>query len=687
MTSHHKQKSRSLLFAAYARATNSAARVLSRTYPTRSPFSHRLQTGAPLVACAILYCSAVVLAQGSDHCATPTAISGLGPFAFNTTSATPSFPGPGGCFPGGGGQPTQMGNDVWFLWYNDVCGGGPFQLVEFSTCGPTAVNTMIATYQGVTACPTAHPRCCNDDEASCTPQSRVRCETSCCDPVLIQIGNKPNTTPGPGTFSITCLGIGDCGRPGGGCCLPDGTCKGTACCEERGGTFLGIGNNCQGDTDGDGIDEACCDHVTGDLAIDLTTGVDDDPPHAFIPIGSPDDTWTVTCDTAPHGPPPRSAVVVDAAFTGVWQTLPGSQWVSGNFFGPNGDYCYETCFHLCDGFRNARLGFSLRADDDATVRLNGNLLPVTPQPAFTGPPGTFATGNQALFQAGRNCLQVVVHNLGGAPTGMDMRGEVRVENAQCCCRPLENGSSCNAQACPATGTIERCRPRCLRFNSATGQTLVSDCQCRGIDACHAVSGAEGPTCDGGCPPDQACVQSRTTIIDPVSGMVSVEVCCDCEEVCPSPEPPALGDLCTYYQTHTRDCVGGAEGDTCLPRSVTIFGSPAKLYPLATACTCGPCGLIPTWGLWPTTGLPYVQALSCGGPCTPPDDGTCQFFRNGVAIGSNISVPVSGLAVGDTIRCDCDDRRGCRRRPFDADGDGDIDLRDYAVWQNCFSGPE
>jgi hypothetical protein len=501
--------------------------------------------------------------------------------------------------------------------------------------------------------------------------------------VLIQIGNKPNTAPGSGTFSITCLSAGDCGRPGGGCCFPDGTCASTACCTERGGTLLGIGNNCLGDSDGDGVDEACCDHVTGDLVVDLTTGVDDNPPHFLLPIGGNDDTWTVTCDQPPHGPLPRPAVVVDAAFVGVWQTLPGSRWISANFFGPNGDYCYEACFHLCDGYRNPMLTLSARADDAATISLNGHPLSVSPPPAFAGPPGTFSTSDPTLFQTGRNCLQVVVHNLGGPPTGLNLSGQVRADNTQCCCRPLENGSGCNTQTCPVLG--ERCRPRCMRKNFATGQTIVTDCRCQNGERCQAVAGAEFPICDGLCAEDETCLVTQTTSIDPVSGATLVDVCCDCQKVCPSPSPPDPGDLCAFFQTHSDDCVGGGPEDTCLPRSVAIHGSAAKHFPIATECTCGPCGLVSHW-VTPPAGVPFVQSLSCGGPCSPPDNGTCRLFRNGLSVGANVTVPVAALMVGDVLRCDCGDR-GCRSAPADSDGDGDVDLRDYAAWQNCFSGPD
>jgi len=204
--------------------------------------------------------------------------------------------------------------------------------------------------------------------------------------------------------------------------------------------------------------------------------------------------------------------------------------------------------------------------------------------------------------------------------------------------------------CISNDPTQMCLPRCLRTNQSTGQTLVLECTCRDVDGCHVVPGFEGPICLGECPPGMTCIQTQSNFTDPVTGITYVDDCCDCEMVCP-PQESAPGDLCAYFQTHSRECVDGSPDDTCLPQSVDIYGGPGSLYPIATECTCGPCGLVSTWTI-PPSGNPFVHALSCGGGCSPPAGATCTLFKNGNPIGTNISVLISGLLVGDTIRCDC-----------------------------------
>jgi len=169
-----------------------------------------------------------------------------------------------------------------------------------------------------------------------------------------------------------------------------------------------------------------------DISIDLTTGVND-LTQAPIPFGMPDDTWTVTCEQVPNGSLPRPATVVDRAIIGVWADLPApSEWISANFFGPNGDYCYQTCFCLNDGFQNPSLDFTLLADDTAEVYVHNALgvgLNLIPPPSFTSPT-TYSY--QGPFLPGENCIEVVVHNTGGPPTGFEMTGQFTADHAQCC---------------------------------------------------------------------------------------------------------------------------------------------------------------------------------------------------------------------------------------------------------------
>jgi len=134
-----------------------------------------------------------VLAQPpTDGCSNPTAISGLGPFPpFVAVPASPSIGGPPVvCFPGGGGQPSQLGNDLWYVWSNTNCAG---ILVDVTVPGAT-----VAFYRGLNTCPASTVN------ADCCAPNTVNCEVECCDTVLIQIGNLPASASG--ALNISCVG-------------------------------------------------------------------------------------------------------------------------------------------------------------------------------------------------------------------------------------------------------------------------------------------------------------------------------------------------------------------------------------------------------------------------------------------------------------------------------------------------
>lgn len=164
-----------------------------------------------------------------------------------------------------------------------------------------------------------------------------------------------------------------------------------------------------------------------DLLIDLTTGVDSSG--GLIPVGSDDDTWTVTVD-ASGGTVPRPATVINAH--PAWLTIPGSQWVSANYYGPNGLYKYEICFCLDERFSNPVLNLLLRVDDAGDVYLNGNFIGAAASFGAATPANITVT-DPSLFVVGRNCLTVEVRNIGGPPTGLNLAGTFRAANGKCCC--------------------------------------------------------------------------------------------------------------------------------------------------------------------------------------------------------------------------------------------------------------
>jgi hypothetical protein len=225
----------------------------------------------------------------------------------------------------------------------------------------------------------------------------------------------------------------------------------------------------------------CCPK-NAPVVIDLTTGVDD-ATSGLIPITNPDDTWTLTCIPGGVPLPPYPATVVSSQ--GGWSTLPNSRWISFNASaGPPapGDYCYESCFCLNDGFQNASLSFDILADDSAEVFLNSTSVCLTP-PLATGLPATHCL-NQTLFQAGNNCIKVVVHEYPLVVTGFDLVGQVRADNAQCHCEPLPDGSGCQKTICPDPNDL--CKPTQVVYDPSSIQPTVTKCDCVNADQCSIV---------------------------------------------------------------------------------------------------------------------------------------------------------------------------------------------------------
>ena len=176
-------------------------------------------------------------------------------------------------------------------------------------------------------------------------------------------------------------------------------------------------------------DTPCC--PAEDAMINLATGVDANG--QLIPVGSDDDDWIVTQD-ASGGTTPRPATVVTPHPS--WLTIPGTQWISANYFGPNGTYGYQFCFCLDERFRNPLLTLQIRGDDSSQVFLNGNFI--GNGGGFSSPtPATLSTNNPAFFVAGQNCVTVIVENIGGPPTGFNMAGTVTADDGQCCCPALD----------------------------------------------------------------------------------------------------------------------------------------------------------------------------------------------------------------------------------------------------------
>ncbi|MCY2959971.1 MAG: hypothetical protein NTY35_07370 [Planctomycetota bacterium] len=138
----------------------------------------------------------VLIPPANDVCSAPTAISGVGPFNFDTVVATTGTQGQAESLCGAN---TAIGRDIWYAWTASSTG-----TVAVSTCGSTTLDTKIAVYPAG-GCPvTGTALACNDD-APCGAQSIAIFNCTSGTTYLIQLGQDPTNTTGggSGTFSVS----------------------------------------------------------------------------------------------------------------------------------------------------------------------------------------------------------------------------------------------------------------------------------------------------------------------------------------------------------------------------------------------------------------------------------------------------------------------------------------------------
>jgi hypothetical protein len=140
-----------------------------------------------LAVAALLGLGPIALAQGSDACSTPTAVSGLGPFPWSNTTATQSPEGLGTC--------VGIQRDVWFTWTAPAT-----DQFELSDCGLAGWDTVFAVYAG-SGCPGGPSIGCNDD--ACGLQSRVTFSAVAGNAYTFQLGSFSASGNGTGSFVLT----------------------------------------------------------------------------------------------------------------------------------------------------------------------------------------------------------------------------------------------------------------------------------------------------------------------------------------------------------------------------------------------------------------------------------------------------------------------------------------------------
>ena len=148
------------------------------------------------LAITTLLSTPALAVQGSDSCATPTAIAGQGTFQFNNIGATTGTEGQSEtlCAIGAG---SAIENDVWFAWTSDFTG-----LAHITTCGGSADNTKMAAYAGA-SCPTAGSALNCNDNLPCGAQAAIFISAQAGNTYLIQLGNAPGGAASlPGSFDV-----------------------------------------------------------------------------------------------------------------------------------------------------------------------------------------------------------------------------------------------------------------------------------------------------------------------------------------------------------------------------------------------------------------------------------------------------------------------------------------------------
>jgi len=190
---------------------------------------------------------------------------------------------------------------------------------------------------------------------------------------------------------------------------------------------------------GDVVDEGCVTHdiTCPAVAFDLNSGFDQDSGTA-LGDGVDDDDWTIVEDTDAPGSVPKQATVVNqSAAPGNWPApFQDSRWISHDASALNelgATYEYEYCFCLRDGFSDPELDLRIRADNTVVdIRLNGTSLAFDGDGEFTGDPIEETYTDPDRFQAGDNCLTLVLENEYWE-AGLNIAGTMAADDADCDC--------------------------------------------------------------------------------------------------------------------------------------------------------------------------------------------------------------------------------------------------------------
>jgi hypothetical protein len=195
--------------------------------------------------------------------------------------------------------------------------------------------------------------------------------------------------------------------------------------------FTDIATGASLDVDRNEVPDECQGRGAG-LDLSLNTGFDESR-GTTIAGGNDDDDWRLL-NAGIAGP---AKVLVNPH--PVWPAaLPQSAWISvdgdrGNSIPGVTTLQFENCFCIGSGASTATLDLQVRADDSATVFLNGAKISGTGG-AFSGTPMAVhlagRVGPEGPFRTGRNCLRIDVGDV-GIVTGLDVSGTVQAAHGSC----------------------------------------------------------------------------------------------------------------------------------------------------------------------------------------------------------------------------------------------------------------
>jgi hypothetical protein len=114
-----------------------------------------------------------------------------------------------------------------------------------------------------------------------------------------------------------------------------------------------------------------------------------------------------------------------------WVSADPSYGGTSSSAAPLGEYEYQCCFCLDEGFSNPELNMDLFTDDTAQVYLNGVQIANLPT-KYSGTPTNVLWNNLDDFRPGWNCVTIVVQNIIGATGFCVPNGLVTADNGRCC---------------------------------------------------------------------------------------------------------------------------------------------------------------------------------------------------------------------------------------------------------------